>query len=68
MISEGTKRRIKLSVDTSEDCAENVQGEAEDHVVQHLHQRRRPALTSLPGAVHTSGGAEAEQDGCVSES
>lgn len=23
------------------------------------------ALTSLPGAFHSSGGAEAEQDGCV---
>jgi len=23
------------------------------------------ALTSLPGAVHAAGGAEAEQDGCV---
>lgn len=26
------------------------------------------ALTSLPGAVHSSGGAEAEQDGCASGS
>lgn len=31
----------------------------------HQQPTAAAALTSLPGAFHTSGGAEAEQDGCV---
>lgn len=46
-----------------------MEGEANNHVVQHPPPPQQPtaaaALTSLPGAFHTSGGAEAEQDGCV---
>lgn len=54
---------VILSEDVFEKCIENIEGEADNQVFQHLNLHHRSDVTAR--SCPRIGGAEAEQDGCV---